>query len=151
MEFNSHKKVGGNFIPTSLVSKKRKKYNKQGGLSVESITDSLGGITQNITDNTKQLGENLQGHFNRFLNNPLLTKENDKPIETSLQQPLTMPENNIQQTVSSPISINSTLTGGSKNRKKNKKGKKPKTKKHIKKLPKNNTKHTRRKLKRRRK
>lgn len=109
MVFNSHTKVGGvNSAPNSLI--KPVFGLKTGGNQFEKIKSTLGDVVKTFGENTKDVGTTLQGHFNRFLNNPMFATNkntNDNKLSPSLDLETT-PEPEIKNKISSINSLPTT-------------------------------------------
>jgi hypothetical protein len=111
MMFNSHTKVNGNnSMPNSLI--KPTFGVKTGGNPFENLRANLGNVVQSLGENTKDVGTTLQGHFNRFLNNPVFstTKNAQNLTETvpdqktaEMEAPMFSLKDNRENALSAPV------------------------------------------------
>jgi hypothetical protein len=143
MDLKTHKKIGNNAMPNSLMCKK---YNKNGGYSMDELKNSIGDVTRSITDNSKQLSENLQNQFNRFLNNSLLVKDSlsQKVKESKLYSSFIQeePQMSSQEPQMSSQSTGLSMSGGKKHNAKKTKNMKTHKNKKPHKLSKTNKRFT---------
>lgn len=107
MKFNSHTEMNtGKALPNSLITPKFGL--KTGGGPFDNITENIGNVVQSVTENTKNVGSTLQGHFNRFLNNPMFSLNDSKTLTTNeVEKPLpSMPNQSLNNELNKPLNTN---------------------------------------------
>jgi hypothetical protein len=112
MKFNSHTEMNnGNALPNSLITPKFGL--KTGGGPFDNITENIGNVVQSVTENTKNVGSTLQGHFNRFLNNPMFSSNDSKTTTTATNEikestPV-MPSQSLNNEINKPLNTNNVM------------------------------------------
>lgn len=100
MKFNSHTEMnGGKSFPNSLVTPKFGV--KKGGDTLDNVSSEIGNIVQSVTENTKNIGSTIQGHFNRFLNNPMFSSDNQQ--KTNSQETILDNKEDFNSQMKSPL------------------------------------------------
>lgn len=101
MEFTGHTKISGsNSLPNALI--KPVFGVKKGGNPFNTITSGLTNVIQTVGDSTKDVGNTIQGHFNRFLNNTMFTSETKNelpPVQADIEP------QGIQPDIDAPLSV----------------------------------------------
>lgn len=101
MEFTGHTKLSGsNSLPNALI--KPVFGVKKGGNPFDTITSGLTNVIQSVGDSTKDVGNTIQGHFNRFLNNAMFTSETKNemlPVEANIEPQVIKPD------INAPLSV----------------------------------------------